>query len=241
MDAAIAAAATDNGGVYDPAAHLAAMAARPPTIAGRKLEPADVVAANLRRLARLGRHHLVSPVEGGRWLVPPDLLGQLAAREADQPRFRVSVDRIESSLQAQVERRAPTWLDKIDAGGTAPYSFGAEVQRALQERAKFVAGLDLAPGVTTRSRMAELERRELGERVAAENGCLFVAAPPAGFQGVVLGVHPGGRLAILDQRSRQVAIVDVEGSPTPFKNRVVEIVRGPGGKVTVRQQTLERE
>jgi type IV secretory pathway VirD2 relaxase len=242
MDAAIVAVAADNGGVYDPAAHLAAMAARPPVIAGRKVEPAEVVAANRRRLARLQRHNFVRAMEGGRWHVPPDLITQLKARDASQPRLRVSLETIEPSLQAQVERRAPTWLDKLDPTGAAPYGFGADLQRALSRRARFVAALELEPGIGTNlDRLTELERRDIGERVAAANGCRFVPVPPTGFQGVVLSVDAGRRLAILDHRSRQLTIVAAQGTPASLNGRLVEIVRGPGGALVLQQRALSKE
>jgi len=242
MDAAIAALAAENRGVYDPAAHLAAMTARPPAIAGRKVEPAEVVAANRRRLARLERHKLVTAIEGGRWRVPPDLIAQLTTRDANEPRLRVSLEKIEPSLQAQVERRAPTWLDKLDPTGAAPYGFGGELQRALQRRAKFVEAVGLAQGVgTTVERLTELERRDVGERVAAANGCRFLAVPPARFQGVAFSVEDGRRLAVVNQRLRQVAIVDAEGTPASIEGRAVEIVRGPGGRLLLQHRTLTRE
>jgi hypothetical protein len=116
------------------------------------------------------------------------------------------------------------------------------LQRALSRRATFVAALELDPGIGNNlDRLTELERRDIGERVAAANGCRFVPVPPTGFQGVVLSVDTGRRLAILDHRSRQLTIVAAEGTPASLNGRLVEIVRGPGGALVLQQRALSKE
>jgi type IV secretory pathway VirD2 relaxase len=81
IDAAVVAFGSEHGGIYDPKAHLAALTGRPATDRGRRVEPSDLVEASRRRLEWLGRHKLVVPLGDGRWRLPSDLSGQLAARD----------------------------------------------------------------------------------------------------------------------------------------------------------------
>ena len=93
-DQRIARFAQDNGGVYDPARHQAALETvwrRGPGQAGPT--PAQLVAANARRLQRLARYGLAQRLDADRWRVPSDLLAQLQARETSHPRHRIDIVR----------------------------------------------------------------------------------------------------------------------------------------------------
>ena len=94
-DRIVARFAAEHGGVYDPAAHQAALTLR----AGRQPasdqpSPAELVGANLRRLQRLEGHGLVAKLAGRCWRVPSNLLAKLEAREKTHPRRRIQVDRV---------------------------------------------------------------------------------------------------------------------------------------------------
>jgi hypothetical protein len=99
-DRIIARAALQNAGVYDPTAHRAALEAiqRSPS-APVGPTPAELVAANLRRLERLERYGLATRLGKGAWRVPADLVAQLEARERTHPRHRVQVDRLGPTLK----------------------------------------------------------------------------------------------------------------------------------------------
>ena len=93
-------AATRNGSIYDPTQHQRALeasyrASRPAT----GPTPAELVAANLRRLERLERYGLVTRLARGCWRIPSDLVAQLEARERTHPRHHVQVERLEPVRQ----------------------------------------------------------------------------------------------------------------------------------------------
>jgi type IV secretory pathway VirD2 relaxase len=92
--------ATRNAGVYAPALHQRALqtAARAPGPATEPT-PADLVAANVRRLERLERYGLVTRLARSCWRIPGDLVAQLEARERTHPRHHVQVERLESVRQ----------------------------------------------------------------------------------------------------------------------------------------------
>ena len=99
-DRIIARAALQNAGVYDPAVHqrgLEVANRAAPMMTGPT--PADLVAANLRRLERLERYGLATRLAKGCWRVPGDLVAQLESRERTHPRHRVQIDRLGRELQ----------------------------------------------------------------------------------------------------------------------------------------------
>jgi hypothetical protein len=100
-------AALRNGGVYDPALHQRGLqAAYRPTPAATRPTPADLVAANLRRLERLERYGLVTRLARGCWRIPGDLVAQLEARERTHPRHHVQVERL-GPVRQLVRTRGP--------------------------------------------------------------------------------------------------------------------------------------
>lgn len=243
MDAVLEKVASQNGGIYDPRRHLSTLKARPLAIAGRKVEPADVVAANVRRLERLARYRLVSPLSDGRWRVPVDLVAQLKSREVSHPRTRLRIDEIAPDLPAQVSRRGPTWLDSAVAG--APYGFGAEVARAADRRARVLRDLGItgSPSQVLRS-LATIERRDLGKQLAVTRGMTFVAEPPVGFRGTLVPCGGPNRdtqyLAVLDERGRRFTVIPDFGGFRKLRGQVVEIARGDDGRLQLRRRDLSR-
>lgn len=173
MDRVLAQVARESGGVYDPAAHLAWLRRRPLEIGGKSLRPEDVVAANVRRLTRLTRYSLVSPLPDGRWRVPPNLVETLTSRDATHPRRLVQVRAVAPALATQVGLRRPCWLDDQDpAAPRAPYGFGSSLNAALMERAQFLRGLGLPTEPKDRRWQAleQLERRDAARRAVVPPG-----------------------------------------------------------------------
>lgn len=245
IDAAIVAFAAEHGGIYDPKAHVAALTASPATDRGRRVEPSDLVEASRRRLEWLGRQKLAAPLADGRWRVPNDLPGQLVARDGTHPRWRVSLETIATSLRADVTRRGPTWLDRLPTTGTAPFGFGAQVQQAITARGEFIRNLRLpdSPGSQI-DRLTELATQDAGKRLATARGLTFIAEMPAGFRGVVVscgaGPDPEG-LAVIDERSRRLAILPARSGLADLKGHVVEMVRRPDGSLVLQRRDLAKE
>jgi type IV secretory pathway VirD2 relaxase len=173
MDRVLAQVASEGGGVYDPAAHLGRLRARPLEIGGERVRPEDVVAANVRRLARLARYRLVAPLAGGRWRVPPDLVETLASRDATHPRRLIQARSVAPALTAQVNLRGRCWLDDQDpATPRAPYGFGAALAAALEERARFLRtlGIPIEPKERRWRALDELARQDAAGRAVPPTG-----------------------------------------------------------------------
>jgi Protein of unknown function (DUF3363)/MobA/VirD2-like, nuclease domain len=106
-DKIVARFAHENGGIYDPARHQKALENldRPRAGSGEPT-PVERVAANVRRLGRLSRYGLANQRTDGRWDIPADLLGQLAAREQSHPQHRLRVERTGEPEQSRAQRPA---------------------------------------------------------------------------------------------------------------------------------------
>ncbi|HEY0870992.1 MAG TPA: DUF3363 domain-containing protein [Acidothermaceae bacterium] len=111
-----------NQGVYDPLAHQRALEEnrqRAQDVSGPT--PAELVAANVRRLERLERYGLVTHLPDSRWGVSPDLIGKLEAREQSHPRHALRVE-----IQRPVPERA------IDVGANDRRSTGEQLAKQLR-------------------------------------------------------------------------------------------------------------
>jgi type IV secretory pathway VirD2 relaxase len=239
MDAAIVRFAALSDGVYDPNAHLGALKRAPLVIDGKEVEAPAVIAANVRRLERLARYHLVERLPDGRWRVPGDLVAQLKVRERTHPRVRVKVERIAPALSEQVRAGGPAWVDASTA--SAPYGFGAEVHAARTARRSRGQGVELP----TESRPhSPGERLAFGERLARERGLRFVADPPAGYRGMLVELDAAGAgryVAVVDERARTVAVVSRSLAPPGGAGRAVEILRRPDGTLILRRRELAKD
>lgn len=243
MDEVLQLVSAESGGIYDPQRHLASLATRPLVVGGQSVNPGDVIAANVRRLARLERHRLVAGLPDGRWRVPSDLVAQLKVREATHPRFRVHVDQVAPGLDAQVTARGPTWLDSVEP--RAFYGFGAEITRASAERTRYLRDLGIAGSAEEISRaLSALERADAGKRVAEARGLTFIAEPATGFRGTLVPCAAAGRdrgyVAILDERGRRFTVVPDFAGSGPLRGQVVELGLGEDGRFLVRRRELSR-
>jgi hypothetical protein len=201
------------------------------------VQPEEVIAANLRRLARLARHRLVSSVNG-QWRVPADLVAELRSRDLRHPRFRTQIAEVAPPLEKQVWHRGPVWLDRARAD--APYGFGADLARARADRARFLGHLGIAgsPDEALRA-LGALERRDFGERLAAARGLSFVERPAPGFRGRLQTLDEGGAaprfLAVVEESVRRLALVPATTSLRALIGQVVELESGDDGRPVVRR------
>jgi type IV secretory pathway VirD2 relaxase len=243
MDAVLQQVAGESGGIYDPQRHLAALAARPLVVGGQRVNPGDVIAANVRRLARLERHRLVARLPDGRWRMPSDLVAQLKVRETTHPRFRVHVDQVAPGLDAQVTARGPTWLDSVEP--RAFYGFGADITRASAQRTRHLRDLGIEGSAEKINRaLTALERADAGKRFAEARGLTFIAEPAAGFRGTLVPCLGAGRdkgyVAILDERGRRFTVVPDFGGSGLLKGQVVELGLGEDGRFLLKRRELSR-
>ncbi|HBO6068027.1 TPA: relaxase/mobilization nuclease and DUF3363 domain-containing protein [Pseudomonas aeruginosa] len=206
-DQTIAALAVD--GLYRTDHHLAVAKAQ--ATPGR--DPAEVVAAHVRRLEALRRAGIVERLGEGVWEVPADLPEQ--GRRHDTQRLGGGVA-VELKSHLSIERQArvigATWLDQQLIGGgegLGELGFGSEVRQALQQRADFLAEQGLAERrgqrvILARNLLRTLRNRELAtaaQTIAAETG--LEHRPVADGQRIV-GIYrrsvmlAGGRYAMLD-------------------------------------------
>ena len=173
-DCTIAALAVD--GLYRTDQHLAQAHTAPDR------DPAEVVAAHVRRLEALRRAGIVERIAEGIWQVPPDLPERGRQHDAQRLSGGVEVD-LKSHLPIERQARVigATWLDQQLIGGgqgLGEVGFGSEVRSALQQRADFLTEQGLAERrgqrvVLARNLLATLRGRELAktaEGIAAETG-----------------------------------------------------------------------
>jgi len=240
MDRVLAQVARENGGIYDAKAHLQALQRRPQVIGGKTTPAEDVVAANIRRLARLERHQLVVRLADGRWRVPADLVQMLRARDVSHPRRLVRARQVAPSLRRQVTLRAPCWLDTQEpAAARAPYGLGVELGAAIKARARFLAalGVPLAPPDERARTLERLERFDAARKLGAEHGLAPLPAPLPGMRGTLLacGQSAAGAqlVCVLDQRRRQLAVIPMPADARPLVGRVVTIRRDTSGRLVI--------
>jgi len=96
-----------------------------------------------------------------------------------------------------------------------------------------------------RGSLAALARADAGRNVAEARGLAFVAAPPAGFHGVLVpcpGSTPdsdSGYVAIHEERRRQFTVVPDQAGFDRYRGRTVELALGEA--LVVRRRELSRE
>ncbi|MBG4443724.1 relaxase/mobilization nuclease and DUF3363 domain-containing protein [Pseudomonas aeruginosa] len=208
-DKTIAALAVD--GLYHTDQHLAHAKAQAQAVPGR--DPAEVVAAHVRRLEALRRTGIVERLGEGVWQIPTDLPEQ--GRRHDTQRLGGGVA-VEMKSHLSIERQArvigATWLDQQLIGGgegLGELGFGSDVRQALQQRADFLAEQGLAERrgqrvILARNLLRTLRNRELTQAakdIATETGLKH--RPVADGQRVT-GIYrrsvmlASGRYAMLD-------------------------------------------
>jgi type IV secretory pathway VirD2 relaxase len=248
IDRVIEHVARNSGGVYDANAHLRELRQRPVVVRGRTVAAEEVIAANVRRLERLERYQLVTRLEGGRWKVRPDLVRVLESRDVSHPRHLVRAQTIAPSLEQQITRRGPTWLDSLDP--QAPrgfYGFGSELQTAIEQRERFVLSLGIAaePRDGRVRALGLLDRQDLARKLAVEHRVTALASPPPGMRGQLLMVRESATSEpiayVLDTVNRRLALVPAP-SDLSLVGRSVTVSLDRAGQPVVRapERGLER-
>jgi type IV secretory pathway VirD2 relaxase len=204
------------------------------------------VPARLRDLERRG---LVTAQGPGQWAVPPDLIEQLERRRREAPRYRLFIGPVSLSLDAQVARHGPVWLDTVEPRTLAAEGFGAEVRGALERRREVLGKLGIDPSDAKRhAKLRELERLAFGKDIARKTAETFLESVPTGFRGRLqcgpegspyMAVTDGRRFVLLpaspEARSRAGQTVEVSRDAT---GRAV--LAEDGARVAERQELARR-
>jgi hypothetical protein len=195
-------------------------------------------AAIERRLHELERLGLANRAGPDRWKVAPNLLDALADRQRGAPvRHRLFVRKEPLSLRAQVHHPGPVWLDRVPTDSLAPYGFGAELRRAAEERREGLHRLGVRPDDPNRSaKLRELERRDLGGKMAARSRQTFLPSAPDTFRGrLELGDagSPGGSYAVVSDGQRFI-LLRATAALRAAQGTTVAIARDAKGRLLVR-------
>jgi type IV secretory pathway VirD2 relaxase len=171
----------------------------------------------------------------------PNPLEKIKPRQR-APGYQLSIEPMALSLDQQVIRRGPVWLDEVHARTLHGQGFGADVLAAVGRRREVLRRLGIAPEDPERvAKLREMERRAVGEEVA-RCGEAFLEPTPDRFRGRVRG-------PLLDRTSSYVAVSDgrsfvlVEATPEirALTGRDVELRRAADGRVVLRDETARRE
>jgi type IV secretory pathway VirD2 relaxase len=194
----------------------------------------------LRELERLG---LVATRAPGQWEVPADLIARLEAGHRDAPaRYRLSLEALPLSLDAQVVRQGPVWLDAIDTRSLATSGFGAEVRAAVARRRHALSELGIAPGDPQReAKIQDLQRGAVGREIARRTGEAFVENIPARFRGrPQSGPEGAGYLAVSD--GARFVLVPATPEAIALQGKTVDVAGDALGRfVGLRARGLDRE
>ena len=159
-------------------------------------------AVRLQSLERLG---LAKPEGPDRWKIAANLLQELEHRGA-ATRHRL-VLRKQPPLAEQVQRAGPVWLDRIKVETLPKFGFGADLRHAIRQRRQVLDQLGIRAHDGKRfAELSELERRQLGERVATATLQKFLRDGPQGFQGRVQAAPEDRRYIVISDGKHFVVL-----------------------------------
>ncbi len=206
-----------------------------------ELEPSAADAATsertARRLQQLERLGVVTAIASNRWAVPPNLVELLEQRAGSSPaRHRVVWRKEPLSLAEQVNHPGPVWLDRADLRSLAPYGLGAEVRKAVHDRLAALRQLGVPEDPSRRlASLRELERRAVGQDLAASSGCAFIPGVPDGIRGTVqIQVARAGTPYAIVSDGTRFAVIPATAALRDLEGKAVAISRDPDGRAVVR-------
>ncbi len=197
--------------------------------------------AAARRLRELERVALVSSPAPGQWKVPPDLVAQLEKRAREAPgRYRLSLEALPLSLEAQVARPGPVWLDTLDPEHLAARGFGAEVGTACERRGQALEELGIARSDPERQeKIRDLERRALGRALAQQKGQVFLEQAPDRLRGrLEPGPEGSAYLAVTD--GKHFVLVPAAREARSQMGQLVDVSRDTSGHLRLVEQKDNR-
>ena len=174
--------------------------------------------------------------------MPADLIERLESRQrAEPPRERLWLQKLPLSLDATPAHRGPVWLDQVDAAALAPWGFGAEVRRALDQRRDALRALGIAPDDPRRdAKLRELEREAVGEGMAARTGQQFLAKTPERFRGRLQAGPDEAPYAVVTDGARFV-LVPASREVRAMAGKTVVVSRDGQGRLAIRAPDKDRD
>ena len=193
-----------------------------------------------RRLRQIERLGLAQREGEGGWRVRVALREALDRLDLERPEHHVEVRTDPRPLDRQVTAHGPAWLDRVDPSALAPYGLGAELRPFLEQRAEQLRRWGVQPDDPQRlAKLEALERRAVGERMAASLGLELLAEPPAHFRGRVV-VAPGAPGVALVSDGVRAVMLPATPDPRPHVGRLVTLAREPSGRLRVLADELDR-
>lgn len=192
-DRTIAEVAANQGGFYSLAAHKS----------DRPADSTPFITSHLKRLKAMGREGICDPLEGGRFLIPPDYVAQaIAVDRAKEGAAALSVRVLDArTLGDQITAKGFTYLDTFFTETSRPplkSGFGHKIGEAIGQRASLLGVWNLGGGqpfvlsAEDRSVLRVMEVRSVFERLAERGKPVFLAADGEPFSGVYASrIHVG--------------------------------------------------
>jgi type IV secretory pathway VirD2 relaxase len=178
---------------------------------------------------------------------PPSRGGGVASGPPDQPeRRRVILQRIAPPLRQQVGYRGPTWLDSQTARAPSLHGgLGRELGEAvaLRDTAVKAMGIPARDSGRRAARLAALEARDLGARLAKDRGLAFVATPVgiAGMVEISPRLASGRRYAVIvDPETRRLWVLPASKQVRALDRQRVEGSLSPGGRLSISRAEPDR-
>jgi hypothetical protein len=151
------------------------------------------------------------------------------------------VQKLAPSLEAIPNHRGPVWLDKVKENTIACRGFGSDVRCAIERRRKVLRGLGTAMDDPRRDvKLKELERRAVGEGIAARTRQQFLARAPDGFRGHVRAGPEGAPYAVVTDGSRFVLLL-ASRELRALNEKVVSVSRDDRGRLRVGAPERDRD
>jgi hypothetical protein len=170
--------------------------------------------------------------------VSPNFLQGLAEQQPDTPvRHRLLLHKEPLSLQAQVRHPGPVWIDRVKTDSLAPYGFGAELRRAVEQRREALRRLGVQPDDPNRAaKLREVERRAVGGQIAARSGQAFLTSAPDGFRGRVqlADAGPSGTSYAVVSDGQRFILLRATAALQASHGKAVSVTRDAKGRLVVR-------
>jgi hypothetical protein len=169
------------------------------------------------------------------------LVAQLEKRAREAPgRYRLSIEALPLSLDAQVAWQGPVWLDTLDPARLAAKGFGAEVRAACERRRQALAELGIARSDPERQeKIRDLERRALGRALARQNGKVFLEPVPDRFRGQ-LEPGPEGSTYLAVTDGKQFVLVPAAREARARMGEPVDVARDALGRLRLVEEQDNR-
>jgi type IV secretory pathway VirD2 relaxase len=164
-------------------------------------------------------------------------------RYRETPRYQLSIEPMDLSLDQQVARRGPVWLDEVNAQTLCGHGLCADVLAAVRRRCEVLRELGIAPDDPERvAKLRDLERRTVGEQAARHVGEAFLEQIPHRFRGRVLGALRDGMSSYMAiSNGRSFDLVEATPEARALAGRDVELQCAADGRVVLRDETARRE